>query len=483
VLHDKKDRFFSSKHQILDTEIPLSSCATLFLTVTPSAVFSAVASIAFLLLCSALLAASEVAFFGLSPNEIERLRQHEDNVTIKNIVRLIDMPQTLLATLLIANTLINIGIVVVADFVIKDFFENSFFIHFSHSLIERFQWNVSPEWLADAINFLITVVGVTSLLVLFGEITPKLYARGNKLGLAKFMAGTIIFLSKIFSPLSRFLVRWTDRLEETIEERTGGSSNVMSKEDFDKAIELTMSKDNTAKEADILKSIISFGDVPVKRICCPRTSIVALEISTDFEAVVEEVKKSGFSRLPVFEDDLDNIKGILYTKDLIEHLKEPKHFQWQALVETDVIYTPETKKIDDMLRFFQKEKQHMAIVVDEYGGTAGLLTLEDIIEEIIGDIRDEFDDETEIDYKKIDDFNYVFEGKTLLNDAFRVLRIDPTDFEESRGDADSLGGLILERTGIIPRKETEIKINNIAFKVMAVNKRRIEQVKVTLPQA
>ena len=464
----------------MDTDIPLSLCSILLLEVTPSAIFSAVGTITILLLCSAALSASEVAFFGLSLGDIEKLRQHEDHATNKNILRLIDMPQTLLATILIANTLINIAIVVVSDFIIKEFFANSVFLSWSNALIAYFAWAVSAEWLADFINFLITIVGVTSLLVLFGEITPKLYARGNKLGLARFMSGIVLFLSKVLGPMSRILVRWTDRLEESIEERTGGS-NIVSKEDFDKVIELTMSK-NTAKEADILKSIITFGDVPVKRICCPRTSMVALEISDDFFAVLEKIKNSGFSRLPVYEEDLDNIKGILYSKDLIEHLNEPAHFHWQSLLESDLIYTPETKKIDDMLRLFQKEKQHMAIVVDEYGGTAGLLTLEDIIEEIIGDIRDEFDDETEIDFKKIDDFNYIFEGQTLLNDVFRVLKIEANDFEILRGDADSIGGLILESTGIIPKKDTEVKLKNIVFKANAVNKRRIEKVQVTMPK-
>jgi putative hemolysin len=466
----------------LDTDIPLSisSFSPLFLQATPSAIFSALATISFLLICSALMSASEVAFFSLSPTEIERLRQHEDNETNKNILRLIDMPQTLLATLLITNTLINIGIVVVSDYYIKGFFENSFFIEWSRGIIERYQWSVSPEWMADTINFLITVVGVTSLLVLFAEIIPKLYARANNLSLAKTMAGPVVFLSKTLNPLSRLLVRWTDRIEERIEERTGGSSNVVSREDFDKAIELTMSKNETAKEADILKRIVTFGDVPVKRISCPRTNIVAAEISDDFTTVMNRIKKAGFSRIPVFEEDLDNIKGILYSKDLLEHLQEPAHFHWQALMETDLLYTPETKKIDDLLRLFQKEKQHMAIVVDEYGGTAGIVTLEDIMEEIIGDIRDEFDDEIEIDYKKIDDFTYIFEGKTLLNDVLRVLRIDQADFEQVRGDSDSLGGLILESTGIIPKKDTEVTLNNIVFKVMVVNKRRIEQVKVSL---
>ena len=464
----------------MDTDIPLSLCSILLLQATPSAVFSAVATISILLLCSALLSSSEVAFFGLSLSDIEKLRQHEDISTNKNILRLIDMPQTLLATILIANTLVNIAIVVVSDFIIKEFFGNSVFVAWANGLIQHFNWAVSADWLADFINFLITVVGVTSLLVLFGEITPKLYARSNKLGLARFMSGIVLFLSKILGPMSRMLVRWTDKLEERIEERTGGS-NIVSKEDFDKVIELTMSK-NTTKEADILKSIITFGDVPVKRISCPRTSMVALEISDDFFEVLEKVKTSGFSRLPVYETDLDNIKGMLYSKDLIEHLEEPVHFHWQSLIEDDIVYTPETKKIDDMLRLFQKEKQHMAIVVDEYGGTSGLVTLEDIIEEIIGDIRDEFDDETEIDFKKIDDFNYVFEGKTLLNDVFRVLKLDTNDFEIVRGDADSVGGLVLEFTGIIPKKDTEIKLKNIGFKAVVVNKRRIEQVQITLPK-
>jgi putative hemolysin len=463
----------------LDTDIPLSCYSFLVIEATLPNILTALGGIVFLLCCSALMSASEVAFFALSPSDIEKIRHGDEHPSYKKILRLIEMPQTLLATILIANTLINIGIVVISDFIIKDFFAGGLFVYWAQGLIDTFHWSMTAEKLADSINFLVTVVGVTAVLVLFAEIIPKLYARGNVLSLAKFMSGIVLFLSKFFGPFSRLLVSWTDRIEESIEERTGGS-NIVTREDFDKAIELAMSRTETTKDVNILKSIVTFGDVAVKRVLCPRSNVIAIEINEDFASVLEIVKKSGFSRLPVYDEDLDNIKGILYSKDLIEHLQEPSHYHWQALVESEIVYTPETKKIDDMLRLFQKEKQHMAIVVDEYGGTAGIVTLEDIIEEIIGDIRDEFDDETEIDYKKIDDFNYIFEGKTLLNDVFRVLKIEQTVFENLRGDADSIGGLVLESTGIIPKKDTEVTLNGVIFKVVAVNKRRIEQVKVTL---
>jgi gliding motility-associated protein GldE len=391
------------------------------------------------------------------------------------------MPHTLLATILIAHTIVNICIVIISDFVVKGFFERSGISEYwARKMAEFMGWSGDNSHLAENINFLVTVVGVTALLVLFGEITPKLYARSNNVSLARIAAKPILFLVKVFNPISRFLVRWTDRLEEKLEERSGGS-NIATKEEFDKAIDLTVNKGKSSPhEASVLKNIIKFGDVSVQQIMCPRTNIVGLELQDSYKDMLSVVKRSGFSRYPVYEDDLDNIIGILYSKDLLEHLNVDTEFNWNSLIEKEIVFVPESKKIDDLLRLFQKEKQHLAIVVDEFGGTSGLATLEDIMEQVIGEIRDESDDEKEIDYKKIDDYNYIFEGETLLNDVCRVLGIDHEKFNEVRGDANALAGLVLEKTGIIPRKDTEIQVLDFKIKVLSVNKRRIEKVQFTL---
>jgi putative hemolysin len=438
--------------------------------------------IVLLLSISGFLAASEVAFFSLSPNDLERIRNSEDNPTTKYILRLVEMPHTLLATILIAHTVVNIGIVIIADFVIKDFFEHSGISEYWATwLVQTMNWETNIEHFAETINFLVTVVGVTSLLVLFGEITPKLYARSNNVSLARFAANPILFLVKIFSPISRFLVKWTDRLEAKLEERSG-VNNIATKEEFDKAIDLTVSsRENNTKEANVLKNIIKFGDVSVQQIMCPRMNVVGLDVNDSYKDILGTVKRSGFSRYPVYDDDLDNIVGLLYAKDFLEFLDADSSFDWKSLIEKeDVVYVPESKKIDDLLRFFQKEKKHLAVVVDEFGGTSGLVTLEDIMEQIIGEIRDESDTEKEIEYQKIDDYNFIFEGEALLNDVCRVLHINHESFTEVRGDANALAGLILEKTGIIPRKDTEITVLNYKLKVLSVNKRRIEKIQFTI---
>ena len=440
-----------------------------------------VAFIVTLLSISAFLAASEVAFFSLSDNEIEKLKQGDDSSSARHILRLVEMPHTLLATILIAHTIVNIGIVIISDFVIKGVFENSGISHhWAASLIQQFGLQLTVEELADTINFLVTVVGVTALLVLFGEITPKLYARSNNVKLAKLAASPILSLVKILSPISKFLVRWTDTLEAKLEQ-SSASSNIATKEEFDKAIDLTVNKGKTGdQEAIYLKNIINFGDVEVQQIMCPRKNIVGIETTESYKDALALVKRSGFSRYPVYDNDLDNIVGMLYSKDLLEHLDKDGTFDWINLVEKEVVYVPESKKIDDLLRFLQNEKQHLAIVVDEFGGTSGLVTLEDIMEQIVGEIHDESDIEKLISFEKIDDNNYIFEGDALLNDVCRALKIDYDKFMEVRGDANALAGLVLEKTGVIPKKETEIEILNYKIKVLSVNKRRIEKVQFTI---
>lgn len=445
---------------------------------------SSIMVIVALMMCSAFMAASEVAFFSLNHTDIARLRQQEkeDNTTAHRILRLLEMPRTLIATMLITNTFINIAIVIISDYVLKHALEHGIIQTLPKYLVEQLHFPFNEDSLRGTLSFLITIVGVTFILVLFGEVMPKIYAKTNNIGLARIMCGPITFLSKIFKPFSFLLVRGTNTIERRLGVYTSGSKKT-SREDIDKAIELTVSNDpESTREVSILKSIVQFGDVTVKQIMRPRVDIIAIDLAIDFKQLIVMVKNNGFSRYPVFEQDLDNIKGMLYSKDLLEHLDKGSDFDWQTLVRSGVLYAPEFQKIDDLLVKFKQQKNHMAVVVDEYGGTAGMITLEDIMEEVIGDIRDEFDDEPNLDYEKIDEHNYIFEGKTLINDMCRALNMDKTLFEEVRGDADSLAGLMLENIGYIPKKDAEMKVNHYTFKAFSVTKRRIEKVKLTIEQ-
>ncbi|MCB0588961.1 MAG: gliding motility-associated protein GldE, partial [Phaeodactylibacter sp.] len=335
------------------------------------------------------------------------------------------------------------------------------------------------SWL---IGFLITVVGVTFLLVLFGEVAPKVYAKINNIRLARLMARPITILLKVLGPLNNLLVNTTRIIERKLASTAPGS-NLTSREDIDEAIELTVSQEKDAgQDVDILKSIVKFGEVTVKQIMSSRVDVVAVDFRIDYHELLSVVRESGYSRIPVYENDFDNVAGILYVKDLLGHLNEGNDFEWQELIRTDVYYVPEAKKINDLLKEFQQQHLHLAIVVDEYGGSSGIVTLEDIMEEVIGEIKDEFDDEVEVVFKKIDDFNYLFEGKTLLNDVCRIVGIDTNTFDEVKGEADSLAGLILEITGVIPKVDSEIPYNQFRFKVVSVNRRRIEQILFTLPK-
>jgi gliding motility-associated protein GldE len=324
------------------------------------------------------------------------------------------------------------------------------------------------------------VVGVTFLLVLFGEVAPKIYANLNNVKHAKLMAKPLTLMLKVFSPFSAMLVKWSRNIEERVYHnrlKTGGS---MDKNEIDKAIELTVQHDTNQEEVDILKGIINFGDVTAKQIMKSRVDVVALDINDNFKDVLKLIKESGFSRIPVYEEDFDRIKGVLYAKDLLGFTEEKDDFNWVQFVRTQTLFVPETKKIVDLLKEFQEKRTHMAIVVDEYGGSSGLVTLEDIMEEVVGDIRDEFDTEEEVDYIKIDDSNYIFEGKSLLNDVARIIGVKNDIFEEGKGTSDSIAGLILELEGQIPKKDKEIIYKELKFKIISVNQRRIEKVNVSL---
>ena len=337
---------------------------------------------------------------------------------------------------------------------------------------------VETATLARIINFIIVTVGATFLLVLFGEVAPKIYASLNNLRFAKTMALPLSMLSKIFSPISHLMVNMSSKIESKID---NGGLKSTNKEDIEEAIDLAVSGDPDAvEEIDILKAILKFNDVPVKQIMRPRVDVIAIEISEKYSNVLDTIKKTGFSRFPVYNEDKDDIAGILHVKDILEYLNEVDEFKWQEHIRTNVLFVPESKMINGLLKEFQKKRSHMAIVVDEYGGSEGIVTLEDVMEEVIGEIKDEFHDFEDIEYTKIDDANYLFEGKTMLNDVCRVIGLDTSLFDDTRGDADSIAGLILEITGKIPKVGKEISFESLKFRIEKVSKRRIEKIKLTL---
>ncbi len=465
-----------------ESDIPLSLLHIFLWLPAPASweVFAAFLGICLLLVCSALVSGSEVAFFSLTHNDFDALEEEKTN-TAQRILHLKDRPRILLATILISNNFINISIVILSEFLLRALLPDA--------LIERWADGIAGVFgmmsveggsqVAGILSFVITVVAVTFLLVLFGEVAPKVYANQNNLRLARFMARPLWWLAVVFSPLSFLLARSTLHIEKRLERRSRLGA---SREDIGEAIELTVSreKDSIREELDILHSIVKFSGVAVKQIMTSRMDMVAVENNSSYKDLLATARKSGYSRIPVYEEDLDNIVGILYVKDLLGHLQEADDFEWLSLIRTNVFYVPESKKIDDLLREFQQQHLHMAIVVDEYGGTAGLVTLEDIMEEIIGDIKDEFDDESEVVFQKIDDNNYTFEGKTLLKDFCRIVGIPVEVFDSVKGDADSLAGLILEICGQFPRKDAVIHYNEFTFKIVSVSKRRIEEVRFTI---
>ena len=443
-------------------------------------ILGAIFLVLLLLICSALISGSEVAFFSLSPNDVDELKQ--ENSTVSNrIISLKEQPRKLLATILICNNFINIGIVILSDFIIKKVLTKGSLLNWVDTNSNWITLPLTNNQIATGIHFFFTIVLVTFLLVLFGEVAPKVYANLNNVKLARFMSGTLSFFNKLLSPLSSVLVSWTNWIEKRLANKTH-QANLTSKEDIDEAIKLTVLNNADSKEeGDILKSLVKFGNVTAKQVMRSRVDVKAMDFRMNFKELTKMVIRTGYSRFPVYDDDLDNITGILYSKDLIGHLDEDENFEWQALIQTDVLYVPEAKKINELLKQFQKDRLHMAVVVDEYGGCSGIVTLEDILEEVIGEIKDEFDDNIEIEFKKLDDHNYIFEGKTLLNDVCRVLGIETDTFDEVKADADSIAGLMLELAGQIPKINSQISFEQYHFKVVSVNKRRIKQVQITIP--
>jgi gliding motility-associated protein GldE len=440
----------------------------------------ALLSLVILLICSGLISGSEVAYFSLTAEDLNELESEKKKVGAR-VRGMREEPRTLLGTILVANNFINIAIVVISEYIIWNFFSNELFNEWSRWILEGLGTNqISASFLARTINFLITVFGITFLLVLFGEIAPKIYARIHNKTMAGFMSVPLSVLNRIFAPITFGLVKMSNGLERILSRSSTGMSS--SNEDLDNAIELTMVEEgDTKEEADILKGIVKFNRITVKQIMRSRVDVVGLEFNATFGEVMTTIKESGYSRLPVFKEDFDNVMGILYVKDLIQYLEEPADYEWQPLMRNEVLYIPETKKINELLNEFQEKRMHLAIVVDEYGGSSGIVTLDDVMEEVIGDIKDESDIAEEPEFMKIDDHNYVFEGKMQLIDVCRVLDLSASTFDEFRGESDTIAGLILETHGFIPKKNQEFDIGeSYKLKAIKVNKRRIEKVQMTI---
>ena len=437
-----------------------------------------------LLICSALISGSEIAFFSITHNDADGLKDTK-NRREANILKLRERPRTLLATILITNNFINIAIVVISEYLLRTVLPSSTFEGLANGLINNlaFLENIfDASSLAKGFHFTITVIGVTFLLVLFGEVAPKVYARFNNLALAKFMSGPLLVLEKFFSPLSSLLVNGTRFVENRLTKHSNNNSTT-SKEDVAQAIELTVQSDTDAnQEIDILKSIVKFGDVSVKQIMRSRVDVISTDFRLPYMELLELVRECGYSRIPVYENDFDTVSGILYVKDLIPHLDKGNEFEWQKLIRTNLLYTPESKKINELLKEFQIERLHLAIVVDEYGGSSGIVTLEDIMEEVIGEIHDETDGDKEVEYEKIDNYNYIFEGKTLINDVCKIVGVETETFAGIRGDADTIAGMVLEITGMLPREKSELLLGGYKLKNLVVSKRRIKKIQITLPK-
>lgn len=407
-----------------------------------------------LLFASALVSGSEIAFFSLKTADLEGLQQDHPK-SYRQLSDLLDRPKTLLATILISNNFINVGIVIISSYLTN----------------QMFDFSAQPT-----LGFLIQVVVITFLILLFGEVLPKVYATRNSVFFSGFMSGPMLTLRTIFLPVSRVLVRSTS----FIEKRLKGSSQNLSVDDLSQALELTNDESTSRDEQKILEGIVKFGSTNVRQIMKPRMDVVSLDVAWDYKKVMEVILDSGYSRIPVYEENFDKIKGILYIKDLLPHIGQEADFNWQKLL-WDPFFVPENKKIDDLLKEFQHKKIHMAIVVDEFGGTSGIITLEDVIEEIVGEISDEFDDE-ELVYSKLDERNYVFEGKIHLTDFIKILDLEDDRMIEASGDSDTLAGFLLEIAGKFPATNEVIEFQGFQFKVESKDGRRIKRIKVTLPE-
>jgi gliding motility-associated protein GldE len=403
-----------------------------------------------LLFISALMSGSEVAFFSLRPEDIEKLKSSKSKKAAM-VLKLHGMPDKLLSTILVANNTVNIAIVLLAAFLST----------------RTFDFSTNP-----VLGFIIEAVVITFVLLFFGEVMPKVFATRNQIPMALFMAYPMSFLETLFKPVTSLLIFSTSFVKKRARHRY---TNI-SMDDLSDALELA--SDDINEDEKILKGIVNFGNINVSEIMCPRIDVTAISIKLGFNKVKSIIIESGFSRIPVYSGSFDSVKGILYAKDVLPYTNSPDNFKWQALMRP-VHFVPETKKINELLKEFQIKKQHMAVVIDEYGGTSGIITLEDVLEEIVGEITDE-SDEDETMHRKIDDKTYIFEGKILLNDFFKIIDVEDDPFEDVRGESETLAGLILELTGEIPQKGQMITYQNFNFKIESADKRRIKEIRVEL---
>lgn len=411
--------------------------------------------ICILLILSGLISSSEVAFFSLDPSDKEDLKNRESK-NAKLAYELINKPQDLLATILISNNFVNVGIVILSSALMNLVWENS---------------NVN-----ETLRFVIDIFGITLLILLIGEVIPKVYATKNALKIACFMAKPLTIVSNIppFSWFRIFLVNGTRFIHKYARKR----GVKISSDELEQALVLTREENSTHEENRILEGIIRFGNTDVKQIMKSRMEVTAIEKSTVFTELLDEILEAGYSRIPIYENQFDQVIGILYIKDLLDYMDREDDFEWQHLIRKP-FFVPENKKIDDLLKEFQSKKMHMAVVVDEYGGASGIITLEDVLEEIVGDITDEFDDD-EINFTKINDNTFVFEGRTALIDVYKILEIDGKEFEAQKGESDSIGGFIIEKAGRILKNREFIYLENFKLIVESSDKKRIKTVKIVV---
>lgn len=422
----------------------------LFLAANPQGTTVLVVLLLFLLLFSFIIAGAEVAFFSLTHKDINHLKTKQIPVYDK-IVDLLEQPKALLGSLLIGNSLVNISIIIISNLLIDGIFDF------------HIQW----------VEFIVKVVAVTFLLVLFGEVMPKVMATQNNIRFAKDVAPFIEVIFYLFKGLSRWMSKFSDAIENRLAKKKKG---LLSQEEMNDAIDLTDSK-----EKSILKGIVKFGDTTVKQIMTARLDVNGIDYDTSLEDLISKVEELHYSRLPVYNETLDQVSGILYTKDLLPYLNGEKNFDWHRLLRPPY-FVHEQKMIEDLLQEFQSRRIHFAIVVDEFGGTSGIITLEDILEEIIGEIKDEFDEE-ELNYKKLDDNNYLFEGKTSITDVCRIMGIDTDTFDEVKGESDSLAGLVLELAGDFPAPNRIIPCGDFEFTVTEIEKMRLNKIKATIKRS
>jgi putative hemolysin len=446
----------------MDLEVPDSDpllhldclIAMVFSGAVSPGILISLAVVLVLLLFSAFISGAEVAFFSLSAKDISKLRAGNSRAS-REVIELLRKPKRLLATIMITNNFVNVAIIIISAFISASIFGVRDY----------------PVY-----GFLMEVIVITLVLILFGEIIPKIYANQRPMAFASFMAAPLKVLILLVNPLTFLLEKTTS----FIDKKAGNHPSEISMSELSEAMNHTSDSKGQEEDTRILKGIVKFTDIEVKEIMKSRLDIVAIESGAIFSTVISIIKESGYSRIPVFSESLDKIDGVLYVKDLIPHLEAGEQFNWVALIRP-AFFVPENKKLNDLLKEIQQKKIHLAIVVDEYGGTSGLVTLEDIIEEIVGDISDEFDSpEDEIVYSKIDDHNFIFEAKTSINDFSKIIGIEDNIFDEIKGDSDSIGGIILELLGRLPEKNTTVSYGDYEFKVLTVDKRRIKVVKVTI---